>query len=99
MMRRIGSGISRIKAISKVRMAGVPQPMMAIGPKTWRFFTGGKTVLRSLTICGALRIGSTGNRIEPRVPFLRPLRSTSVITVRFTPSNPPIPVKVKPNPS
>ena len=59
----------------------------------------GKTARRSLTICGALRIGSAGNRIEPSVPFRRPLRSTSTCVVRLTPSRPPMPVSVKPKPS
>ena len=79
-----------------VSRVGVPQPSWTMGPNRKRPGAGGKIACRSLTICGALRIGSWGKRTEPSEPLRRPARRVSTATVRLTPTSPPTPLRVKP---
>ena len=52
-----------------------------------------------LMICGALAIGSGGNRMELSVCARKPACSASIAIVRLTPPSPPTPFSVKPKPS
>ena len=80
-------------------MLGVDQPSSSIGPMTKPPALNGKIVRSWLMICGALAIGSCGNRKLSSEPLARPADSVSTLTVCCTPSRPPMPVSVKPKPS
>ena len=58
-----------------------------------------KKARRSLTICGALRMGSFGNITRSTPPVLSAARKASTTIVRLMPASPPTPVRANPKPS
>ena len=76
-MAKPGRGISRIRPMSSVTSAGVPQPSLAIGPMRKRPSCGGNMRFRSLMMRGALATRSRGNRIDSIEPSRIPRRSWS----------------------
>ena len=96
---RTGSGTSRITPTSKSSTVGVPQPMDSMGPNRYRPGWAGKKLSMSLTIFGALSMGSAGNRIAFSVCARSPARSASCASVRLTAPRPPTAFSVKPKPS
>ena len=70
-----------------------------MGPNTNRPSATGNASLRLPMISTAWATGSGGNSRDSSPPVCSWLRSTSGAIVRFAPTSPPTPLRVKPNPS
>ncbi len=92
-------GISMITPTEAVISAGVPQPILTIGPTRNVPCLAGKKARRSLRIRGALATTSRGNITDSTAPLRTPSIRAGRFIVRLTPSSPPTPSSTKPKPS
>jgi len=96
---RTGAGTSSSSATVASTMVGVPQPIRAAGPTTWRPWAAGKYLARSVSTRAAWAAGSSAKKMSPMPSPRSAARNASVSTRRWIPISPPTPSSVKPRPS